>query len=160
MVDQDKRVNMNPEAWKQNFRQLTQRVGIKDDLSDALLLVLRQCYTNPLTFLGPPKNLPEDLLPLSRPLTVSKESWKARRLNHLASRTCQRCGKKGHSEVNCTQRIVCRRCGESGHPTTACKVPNPKANRMDQDDGDQKAKDSPNRGKRNNKGKGAKRGKK
>ena len=119
------RPELKSEDYLNNFHQLCTTLGLQQQ-SKALFVLLRECYTNPLCYLGPPKNLPSDLSSLSQPLTVSKESWKSRRIHSLENKTCARCGQKGHLPVNCTQQIRCARCGNVGHATKGCQAELPK----------------------------------
>ena len=119
------RPELKSEDYLNNFHQLCTTLGLQQQ-SKALFVLLRECYTNPLCYLGPPKNLPSDLSSLSQPLTVSKESWKSRRIHSLENKTCARCGQKGHLPVNCTQQIRCARCGNVGHATKGCRAELPK----------------------------------
>lgn len=128
----DKRPELEPDNYLGNFEALCQSAGYQN--WKPLFKVLRECYTNPLVYLGPPKNLPTDYLALSQPLTVSKESWKARRLHSLDNTICARCGKKGHKPANCTGDIHCSNCGQIGHATKGCK--NPPANDVKMGEGD------------------------
>ena len=114
------RPELRPDDYLKNFQALCQNAGLAN-LTEPLFKVLRECYTNPLAYLGPPKNLPTDLSCLSQPLTVSKESWKARRIHSLEQKTCARCGQKGHTPVNCTGSILCTHCGKEGHAAKGCK---------------------------------------
>lgn len=122
--NQKPRPELKPEDYLKNFYSLCQTVGLQDK-AEPLFRLLRECYTNPLCYLGPPKNLPTDLSSLSQPLTVSRESWKSKRIHSLENRTCARCGKKGHLPANCTQEIHCSKCGGTGHATKGCKVAKP-----------------------------------
>ena len=127
------RPELKPEDYLKNFYNLCQTIGMQDK-AEPLFKLLRECYTNPLCYLGPPKNLPTDFTSLSQPLTVSRESWKARRIHSLENRTCARCGMKGHLPVNCTQEIHCSKCGGKGHATKGCKVAKPQEKKMEEED--------------------------
>lgn len=127
------RPELKPEEYLDNFTQLCNRLGLQNQTKQ-LFILLRECYTNPLCYLGPPKNLSSDLTSLSQPLTVSKESWKSRRIHSLVNRTCARCGQKGHLPANCTQQIRCARCGMEGHATKGCKSEIPKKEAMEEEE--------------------------
>ena len=131
---QQQRPELKPDNYLDNFATLCKSSGLQQNLTQPLFRLLRECYTNPLVYLGPPKNLPSDFLALSQPLTVSKESWKARRLHSLDQLTCARCGMKGHKPANCTEVIRCTKCGKTGHATKGCRISSSNSNSMDEDD--------------------------
>jgi hypothetical protein len=118
-MEANQRPELEPAEYLRNFGRLCQSNGIQN--SDSLFRILRECYTNPLCYLGPPKNLPDDYAKFSQPLTVSKESWKVKRIHSLEAKVCARCGGKGHTPANCTGAIKCSRCGEQGHALKDCK---------------------------------------
>jgi hypothetical protein len=62
---------------KQNFLELANSLGFNEP--ENLRILLREVYTNPMVYLGPPKNLEEDRTFTSRPLVVSRISWKERK---------------------------------------------------------------------------------
>jgi hypothetical protein len=136
--------------YQENFLRLAASQGFDQKMAQALGKILRECYTNPLMYLGPPKNLKDDFLPFSQPLTVSKESWKSKRIHSLEKRFCNRCCKRGHTEANCSSEIMCRNCWQEGHATTQCT--NPKAEKPNNMivEGDQKKGKSSSAGKRKN----------
>jgi hypothetical protein len=146
----DNRVMLDPDKYQENFLRLAASQGFDQKMAQALGKILRECYTNPLMYLGPPKNLKDDFLPFSQPLTVSKESWKSKRIHSLEKRFCNRCCKRGHTEANCSSEIMCRNCWQEGHATTQCT--NPKAEKPNNMivEGDQKKGKSSSAGKRKN----------
>ena len=105
---------------KDQFFQLCAKLQIQQD-QEKLFTLLRECYLNPLTYLGPPQAI-MDSKDIAHPLVVSKMSWKERRRLLKDKRTCSRCGNKGHTATNCTQQIKCRNCGDA-HPTISCNKP-------------------------------------
>lgn len=146
----DPRVMLDPDKYQENFLRLAASQGFDQKMAQALGKILRECYTNPLMYLGPPKNLKDDFLPFSQPLTVSKESWKSKRIHSLEKRLCNRCCKRGHTEANCSSEIMCRNCWQEGHATTQCT--NPKAEKPNNMivEGDLKKGKSSSAGKRKN----------
>jgi hypothetical protein len=65
--------------YKENFQNLAKDLGYDEKEIHKLSILLREVYTNPLAYLGPPRNLKEDRNSISRPLVVSRMSWKERR---------------------------------------------------------------------------------
>jgi hypothetical protein len=112
MVDktnaQDENLKMKQEAIN-NFTELYNKVKY-DGTPNTLYTLLREVMLNPLKFLGPPK-IVQDLMNTAQPFVISREPWKQRRLKQKQAQTCKRCGNKGHTPVNCTEKIKCFKCG-------------------------------------------------
>jgi hypothetical protein len=70
---------LKPRNYKENFQNLAKDLGYDEREIHKLSILLREVYTNPLVYLGPPRNLKEDRNTISRPLVVSRMSWKERR---------------------------------------------------------------------------------
>lgn len=146
-MEAKQRPELKPAEYLSNFKWLCQKTGVTNP--EALFRVLRECYTNPLCYLGPPKNLPEDYAKFSQPLTVSKESWRAKRFHSLANKICARCGGKGHTPVNCLGSIKCQRCGEEGHALKDCKKEKlQKKDKMEEENNDSKSRKSQRKAKK------------
>lgn len=131
------RPELRPDEYLKNFENLCKTNGVPN--YQALFRIFRECYTNPLCYLGPPRNMPDDYARFSRPLTVTKESWREKRIHSLEAKVCARCGGKGHTPVNCLEAIRCNRCGKEGHASNGCDVVPQKASLVEKEKMDSKS---------------------
>ena len=120
-AQKDTRPTPEPENYISNFAELAKKANANNEETEKFFIILRQCYLNPLSFLGPPKNLKTDITASAQPLVVSKETWKSRRKKAKAKRKCLRCGETGHDAASCTNQIKCLKCGAQ-HPTKTCNA--------------------------------------
>jgi len=96
---------LDNKKFKWNFEQMTDSLGFKKDFSNKLFIVLREVYTNPLGYLGPPKNLKDDKTATAQPLAVTRVPWKLRRIKSEEKIKCYKCGRKGHKKFDCEYEI-------------------------------------------------------
>jgi len=120
-ANKDTRPTPDPEKYISNFAELAKTAKATNEETEKLFIILRQCYLNPLSFLGPPRNLITDATASAQPLVVSKETWKSRRKKAKSRRKCLRCGETGHDAASCMNQIKCLKC-TGQHPTNACKA--------------------------------------